>query len=208
MTTHLTTKPQQTIGILAFQGSVAEHWVALESLGIPALLVRSAADLSQVDGLILPGGESTTIGLLMERYGLLDAIRSRVTEHSLAVWGTCAGAILLAKEVEQQKPGQPLLRLMDIVVARNAFGRQLESFEEQVSMPALGADPVSCIFIRAPKITNVLDDGVAELGTLRDGTIVAARQGNLLATSFHTELARDTRVHAYFASMVREMQDS
>ena len=160
--------------------------------------MRRREQLDEVDALIIPGGESTTIGKLMELYGIDDRIRARARE-GMPVWGTCAGAIVLAKRV----PGrpQPLLGLMDIAVERNAFGRQVDSFEADLLASEIGAKPFHAVFIRAPKIVEV-GPGVDVLARLDDGTIVAARQGRLLATSFHPELSGDGRFHRYFAGFV------
>ncbi len=191
------------IGVLALQGDFHEHVQSLRRLGVQGAEVRLPGDLHGLDGLIIPGGESTTIGKLAVTYGLLDAIRQFGREH--AIWGTCAGAIFLAKEAHRP---QPLLGLMDIVVERNAFGRQTESFEIDLDVPALAragnghARPYHAVFIRAPLIESV-GDGVDVLATLDTGRIVAARQGRFLATSFHPELTDDDRFHRFFAGMAR-----
>ncbi len=184
-------------GVLGLQGDFAEHLTTLRTLGLEALDVRRPKQLDEVDALIIPGGESTTIGKLAEQYGIIPKLRDRVAQ-GMPVWGTCAGAIFLAKDV----PGHPhpLAELMDITVERNAFGRQIDSFEVDLDVEALGDEPFHAVFIRAPKITAV-GRGVDVLARLSDGTIVAARQGRLLATSFHPELAQDTRFHRYFLSL-------
>lgn len=189
-----------TIGVLALQGDFAEHVALLRRLGVHATEVRLPEQLEGLDGLIIPGGESTTIARLMDRWGLLEPVRERA-QQGLAVWGTCAGAILLAERVDDlDREG---LRLMDITVARNAFGRQVDSFEMALDVPALGTPPFLAIFIRAPRITAA--GAKAEvLATLADGTIAAARQANLLATAFHPELTNDPRFHEYFLSMAAE----
>lgn len=158
--------------------------------------MRRPEQLADLDALIIPGGESTTIGKLAERYEIIPALRARIAE-GMPVWGTCAGAIFLAKEV----PGHPhpILSAMDISVERNAFGRQLDSFEADLDVTAIGGAPYHAVFIRAPKITSTKGD-VETIAALDDGTIVAARQGNLLATSFHPELTPDDRFHRYFLS--------
>jgi 5'-phosphate synthase pdxT subunit len=190
------------IGILALQGDFAEHASVLERLGVESRQVRLPDQLEGLDGLIIPGGESTTIGKLAEAYGLIQPIRAFADRH--AVWGTCAGAILLSKDARRD---QPLLELMDITVARNAFGRQVASFEIDLEVPVLkGLDadnngPFHAVFIRAPLIESIQGSTQA-LATLPDGRIVAAQQGTLLATSFHPELTHDNRFHIYFLSLV------
>lgn len=191
-------------GVLALQGDFFEHIQILRSLGVEAREVRLPEHLQGLDGLIIPGGESTTIGKLAVAYNLVEPIRHMANE-GIPIWGTCAGMILLAKDVGQ---AQPLIGVMDITVKRNAFGRQLDSFETDLLIPALDAvstaeergKPFRAIFIRAPYIQKVGHD-VVELAHLEDGTVVAARQGNLLATAFHPELTDDTRFHRYFLKM-------
>jgi 5'-phosphate synthase pdxT subunit len=190
------------IGILALQGDFAEHSATLEKLGIETRQVRLPAQLESLDGLIIPGGESTTIGKLAEDFHLIEPIQEFSKTH--AIWGTCAGAIFLSKDVRRK---QPLLGLMDITVERNAFGRQVESFEIEIEVSVLhefdpqNEQPFHAVFIRAPLIESV--DGTARsLASLPDGRIVAAQQGNLLATSFHPELTPDDRFHRYFLSLV------
>ena len=165
-------------------------------MGADAVDVRRPDQLDDVDALIIPGGESTTIGKLAERYEIIPKLRERIGE-GMPVWGTCAGAIFLAKDV----PGHPhpILSAMDISVERNAFGRQLESFEADINVTDIGDAPYHAVFIRAPKITRT-GRGVNTIASLEDGTVVAARQGNLLATSFHPELTADDRFHRYFLS--------
>lgn len=183
-----------TIGVLALQGAFIEHVHTLERLGVAAREVRLPRDLDGLDGLIMPGGESTTIGKLMVQYHLDEPIRERA-RAGFPIWGTCAGMILLAKDIGGLR--QPLIGVMDIVVERNAFGRQLDSFEADLAIPAIGAEPFRTIFIRAPLIHSVSGEATV-LARLADGRIVAARQGNLLATSFHPELTNDDRLHRYF----------
>jgi 5'-phosphate synthase pdxT subunit len=183
-----------TIGVLALQGAFIEHVHALERLGVEAREVRLPRDLEGLDGSIIPGGESTTIGKLMVQYGLDEPIRARARD-GFPIWGTCAGMILLAKDIGGLR--QPLIGVMDVVVERNAFGRQLDSFEADLAIPALGSEPFHAIFIRAPLIHTVRGDAEI-LAQLADGRIVAARQGSLLATSFHPELTDDDRLHRYF----------
>jgi 5'-phosphate synthase pdxT subunit len=186
------------IGVLALQGDVVEHCQMLEEIGVIPRLVKLPGHLEDLQGLIIPGGESTTIGKLAAAFELLKPLQTFGREH--AIWGTCAGAILLSKDAQRD---QPLLQLMDIRVARNAFGRQVDSFEVDLEAPFLkeGQErPYHAIFIRAPIIKTV--SGSAEvLLTLLDGRIVAARQGKLLATAFHPELTSDTRFHQYFMEL-------
>jgi 5'-phosphate synthase pdxT subunit len=187
-----------TVGVLAIQGDVREHRRMLEQLGVRAPEVRTPADLEQVDGLVLPGGESTTIGLLMDEAGLITVLRDRINA-GFPVYGTCAGLILLARDVEGPEPRR--IGLMDITAARNAFGRQVASFEAELHIPALGTEPFPAVFIRAPRITRV-GPGVTPLAYWR-GEVVMAEQGSLLASSFHPELTHDARVHAYFLRKVQ-----
>jgi 5'-phosphate synthase pdxT subunit len=183
------------IGVLALQGAFIEHIKMLQSLGVEAVEVRLPEQLAGLDGLIIPGGESTTIGKLAVTFGLMEPLRQFAQEK--AVWGTCAGMIFMAKEVGLD---QPLLGVMDIEVERNAFGRQVDSFEIGLDVPALNnghVEPFPAVFIRAPKL--VAAKGEAEvLARLADGTAVAAQQGKWLVTSFHPELTGDSRFHEYF----------
>lgn len=190
------------MGVLALQGDFAEHIVILHRIGIETREIRLADQLSAVDGLIIPGGESTTIGKLAEDFHLMEPLRAFA--HIKPVWGTCAGAIFLSKD---SKRSQPLLGMMDIIVERNAFGRQIDSFEVDLNVPALdsvgpGNKPYHAVFIRAPLIESV-GKGVEVLSRLENGKIVAARQGKLLATSFHPELTLDDRFHRYFVEMAK-----
>ena len=202
-----------TVGVLALQGAFAEHCQALRRLGHEAVEVRLPRDLAGVAGLIIPGGESTTIGKLAVEYGLIEPIRELA--QTRPVWGTCAGAIFMSQDVHRQ---QPLLGVMDITVERNAFGRQVDSFTTDLEVPALAesprpapgnghapesappARPFPGVFIRAPLIERV-GAGVEVLSRLPDGRIVAARQGHLLATVFHPELTKDDRFHRLFVSL-------
>ena len=189
------------IGVLALQGDFAEHIAMLVRLGVETQQVRLPQHLVDLDGLIIPGGESTTIAKLVNAYGLYEPLREFGSRR--AVWGTCAGAIFLSKEIHRH---QPLLGLMDITVERNAFGRQAASFEADLDIPVLRqVEPEGgtyhAVFIRAPLIESVEKD-VQVLSELPDGRIVAAQQGNLLATSFHPELTPDDRFHRYFLSLV------
>ena len=190
------------IGVLALQGDFLEHQKILESLAVTSSQVRLPYDLSGLDGLIIPGGESTTIGKLAVDFGLMDPLRSFAMNH--AVWGTCAGSIFLSKDARRS---QPLLEIMDIQIDRNAFGRQVDSFEIDLEIPALAEvsknnPPFRAIFIRAPLIESVTG-GAEALAELPDGQIVAAKQGKWLATSFHPELTPDDRFHRYFLEMIR-----
>ncbi len=186
-----------TIGVLALQGDFAEHEAILKRLGVEAREVRVPADLDGLDGLIIPGGESTTITRLMAMYNLLEPLRAFAAHRP--VWGTCAGMIVMAKRAtDLDREG---LNLMDITVERNAFGRQVDSFETDLEIKGMPGPPLHAIFIRAPLIREV-DDGVEVVAQLQDGRIVAAKQGKLLVTSFHPELTNDDRMHRYFLSLV------
>jgi 5'-phosphate synthase pdxT subunit len=186
-------------GVLGLQGDFREHLDTFQRLGTTAVDVRRPEQLDEIDALVIPGGESTTIGKLAQLYGFIPKLKERVAQ-GMSVWGTCAGAIFIARDV----PGHPhpLAELMDITVRRNAFGRQLDSFEADLDVPALGPDPFHAVFIRAPLVESV-GGGVEVLSRLDDGTIVAARQDNLLATSFHPELTHDGRFHDYFLKLGR-----
>ena len=187
-----------TIGVLALQGAFIEHVRMLERVGAHAREVRLPSDLDGLDGLIIPGGESTTIGKLLVHYELLEPLRQLVGS-GFPIYGTCAGTILLAKDIGGLD--QPLLATMDLVVERNAFGRQLQSFETDVKIAGLGDEPFRAIFIRAPAITSTGPD-VDVLASLDDGTIVAARQDSLLVSCFHPELTDDDRFHRAFLEQV------
>ena len=187
------------IGVLALQGAFREHVQMLRKLGVEAAEVRLPAELSDCDGLIIPGGESTTIGKLARAYGLIEPIRAMAAAGK-PLWGTCAGMILLARDIG---PEPAHVGVMDVQVQRNAFGRQVDSFEAELAVPALGeARPFHAIFIRAPLIESVGSE-VEVLARLAGGTIVAARQGNLLVTSFHPELTGDPRLHQFFLTLDR-----
>ncbi len=189
------------IGVLALQGDFSEHTQMLKRIGVDAVEIRKAEQLAGLDGLIMPGGESTTFAKLAVEFNLLEPLRA-FCKSGKPVWGTCAGMIFLAKDIGR---AQPTLELMDVKVKRNAFGRQVDSFELDLEIPALSAiengsgepKPFRAIFIRAPLIESV-GKGVDVLARLPDGTIVAAQQSNLLVTSFHPELTTDTRLHRYF----------
>lgn len=190
------------VGVLALQGDFIEHQKILEGLGATVLQVRLPSDLDKLHGLIIPGGESTTIGKLAEDFSLMEPLRQFAGNH--AVWGTCAGSIFLSKDASRK---QPLLGLMDIKVERNAFGRQVDSFEIDLDIPCLenisqDESPFHAIFIRAPLIEKV-GQGVKVLAKLPDDRIIAAQQNNWLATSFHPELTGDNRFHRYFMEMIK-----
>ena len=188
------------IGVLALQGDFAEHIAMLKRLKVETSEVRLPEQLNGLDGLIIPGGESTTIGKLAVAYNLMEPLKLFGQRH--AIWGTCAGAIFISKDVSRN---QPLLELMDIKVERNAFGRQVDSFEADLNIPELKQatgtkDDYHAVFIRAPIIESV-DTDVKILASVPDGRIVAAQQSHFLATSFHPELTNDTRFHEYFLSL-------
>jgi 5'-phosphate synthase pdxT subunit len=194
------------IGVLALQGDFAEHVSVLQRLEIDSSEVRLPEHLEGLDGLIIPGGESTTIGKLAKDYDLIDPLKEFGRRR--AVWGTCAGAIFLSRDARRQ---QPLLELMDITVERNAFGRQVASFETDLDVPALQKvdpenRPYHAVFIRAPLIQSVQAD-TQVLASLEDGRIVAAQQGHLLATSFHPELTQDDRFHRYFVYLAAQSSE-
>ena len=182
------------IGVLAIQGDFAEHIALLAELGVDAQEIRLPDQLESLDGLIIPGGESTTLSRLMSIYDLREPIK-QMAEEGRAVWGTCAGMIMLAKEITEQDPIP--LGIMDIGVQRNAFGRQVDSFEQKLNVTSLDCGLFQGIFIRAPVIIRV-GEGVTVLASLEDGRPVEVQQGNLLATAFHPELTHDTRFHRYF----------
>jgi len=187
------------VGVLSVQGASREHLEALRRLGVEAMGVRTPEEVVAADALIIPGGESTTIGKLMARYGLLEAVKEHANSGK-PLLGTCAGMILMAKTIEAAAKDQPRLAVMDITVERNAFGRQVDSFEADVDFAGVNSGPVRAVFIRAPVIRSV-GDGVGVLA-VHSGRIVAARQGNLLALAFHPELTDDLRIHRYFLAMV------
>lgn len=187
------------IGVLALQGAFIEHIKMLRQLGAQTAEIRLPEQLDDLDGLIIPGGESTTIGKLATSYGLIEPLRRFA--RSRPTWGTCAGMIFLAKDIGIDE--QPILASMDITVDRNAFGRQIDSFETDLDIVGLPGEPFHAVFIRAPVVTAV-DDPVVVLARLEDGRIVAARQEHLLATAFHPELTGDLRLHSYFCAIVKE----
>jgi 5'-phosphate synthase pdxT subunit len=195
------------IGVLALQGDFREHIRALEGLGAEAHPVRLPEELKDVDGLVIPGGESTVMGKLMVTYGLDQPLRELLAA-GVPTWGTCAGLILLSRETDNALAGQPLLAAMDIRTKRNAFGPQRASFEADIAVPALGEDPYHAVFIRAPVVEST-GAGVEVMARLDDqdgagdATIVAVRQGHLMGTAFHPEVTGDTRFHDYFLRLVR-----
>jgi pyridoxal 5'-phosphate synthase pdxT subunit len=186
------------VGVLALQGDFREHIEALQAAGAEARAVRRPAELAGLDALVLPGGESTTMRRLLAAYELNEPLRERA-EAGFPIYGTCAGCILLAREVDGA--AAPPLGLMDIGITRNAYGRQVDSFETDLLVPALGDEPLHAVFIRAPRIDRA-GLGVEVLARLEDGTVVAARQGNLLVSTFHPELTGDSRFHRYFLEQV------
>lgn len=187
------------VGVLALQGDFQEHFEILAKLRAPVIPIRLPRDLEQVERLIIPGGESTTIGKLLVTSKLLEPIRGRI-KKGMPVWGTCAGAILLAKHVTDGLQGQPRIAVMDITARRNAFGRQLDSFEASISIPKIAKKSIPVLFIRAP-IFESLGKGVEVLARLPDKRSVAARERNMLVTSFHPELAGSTEMHRYFLNL-------
>ncbi|MBA3826311.1 MAG: pyridoxal 5'-phosphate synthase glutaminase subunit PdxT [Ktedonobacterales bacterium] len=198
--------PLVKIGVMALQGDFREHLVMVRRLGAEAVPIRLPREMTGLDGLIIPGGESTVIGKLLVENGLVEPVRTAIAA-GLPIWGTCAGLILLARATENAMAGQPLLATMDIRVNRNAFGAQRESFITNLAIPAIGPIPFRAVFIRAPL---VLETGpmVAVLARLDDGAIVAVRQGQLLGSAFHPEIGDDPRFHQYFLDIVRERSDS
>ena len=191
------------IGVLALQGAFIEHIKMLRKLGVESAEVRLPVDLDGLDGLIIPGGESTTIGKLAVEFGLIEPLRDFARAHP--TWGTCAGMIFLAKDLGHNV--QPILSVMDISVDRNAFGRQIDSFEADLDIALFPDVPYHAVFIRAPVVTAA-EPGVEVLGRLDDGRIVAVQQGHLLATAFHPELTDDPRFHQHFLKMVQMREHS
>lgn len=187
------------VGVLALQGDVPEHLRAAEQAGAEAVPVRRRAELDQVDALILPGGESTTVGKLLDRYDLMEPIRERIRAGMPAL-GTCTGLILLAKEIEGSD--QPRLGLLDVTVRRNAYGRQVDSFEADVPAPALGPEPLRAVFIRAPMVTRTGPE--VEVLAEAAGHPILVRQGHLIGAAFHPEMAGEPRVHRLLLDLVKE----
>ncbi|WP_405878484.1 pyridoxal 5'-phosphate synthase glutaminase subunit PdxT [Streptomyces sp. NBC_01136] len=189
------------VGVLALQGDVREHLIALAAADAVARPVRRPEELAEVDGLVIPGGESTTISKLAVLFGMMEPLRARV-RGGMPVYGTCAGMIMLADKILDPRSGQETIGGIDMIVRRNAFGRQNESFEAAVDVKGVEGDPVEGVFIRAPWVESV--GAAAEVLAEHEGHIVAVRQGTALATSFHPELTGDHRVHGLFVDMVRE----
>jgi 5'-phosphate synthase pdxT subunit len=192
------------VGVLALQGDFREHIAVLTSLGADAVGVRRPAELAQVSGLIIPGGESSVMDKLSRLFDLAEPLKKAIAD-GLPVWGTCAGLIMLADTVLDGIDGQQSLGGLHIDVRRNAFGSQLDSFETDLDIPVLGAPAVSAVFIRAPIVESTAD-AVTTLASLPDGRVVAVEQGNLLGTSFHPEMTGDTRFHEYFLSKIAELE--
>ena len=196
---------QPLIGVLALQGDVREHVRALEAAGARAVAVRRPAELEGLDGVVIPGGESTTIAKLARTFEVLEPLRARI-KAGLPAYGSCAGMILLAEGLQDATADQETLGGLDVLVRRNAFGRQVDSFESEVEWAGLPGGPVHAVFIRAPWVERVgpeVEVLARVEGGEADGRIVAVRQGNLVATSFHPELTGDDRVHRYFVELVR-----
>ena len=194
------------IGVLALQGDFREHLAVVRSLGAEAVPIRRPEELERIGGLIIPGGESSVMDKLSRLFDLAEPLRAAIAS-GLPVYGTCAGLIMIADTLEDAIPGQQSLGGLDVVVRRNAFGSQLDSFETDIDIPVLGEPPVHAVFIRAPVVESV-GEGVTVLGTISDGRIVAVEQGNLLGTSFHPEMTGDTRFHEYFLEKVRSANEA
>ena len=190
-----------TVGVLAIQGDFAEHRRSLEQLGVEVREIRLPDQLDEIDGLIVPGGESTTIVQLIDIYEMREKLRERILDERMPTWGTCAGMIVMAGELTDHRPTP--LSLMDTVVSRNAFGRQVDSFESDLEVNGMDGPPYRAVFIRAPVFVSVGDE-VEVLASLDDGRPVAVRQGHMLATAFHPELTDDARMHKLFVGMVEE----
>ena len=196
------TAPAPRVGVLALQGDVREHVRVLTDLGAEVTAVRRPAELAAIDGLVLPGGESSVIDKLSRAFGMREPVREAIAA-GMPVYGTCAGLILLADRITDGIAGQQTFGGLDVTVRRNAFGSQVDSFEVDLDVPALGEPPVHAVFIRAPLVEET-GDGVERLAVLEDGRIVAVRQGALLGTSFHPEMTGENRFHALFLDMVRD----
>ncbi|HWU45884.1 MAG TPA: pyridoxal 5'-phosphate synthase glutaminase subunit PdxT [Humibacter sp.] len=188
------------VGVLALQGDFREHLAVLRGLGADAVAVRRPSELASVSGLVIPGGESSVMDKLARTFGLFQPLRAAIA-GGLPVYGTCAGLIMLADRVLDAIDGQQSLGGIDVTVRRNAFGSQLESFETDLDIPAVGDEPMHAVFIRAP-IVETVGDAATPLAALADGRVVAVEQGNLVGTSFHPEMTGDTRFHEYFLSKV------
>jgi len=190
-----------TVGVLAIQGDYREHRTLLESLGADVKEIRLPDQLDAVDGLIIPGGESTTIVQLIDIYNMREKLRERVLNEGMPTWGTCAGMIVMAHKLSDHRPDP--LKLMNIEVSRNAFGRQVDSFETDLEVEDMDGPPYHAVFIRAP-VVDTIGEGVRIISSLDDGRPVAVRQGHMLATAFHPELTNDPRMHKLFLQMVDE----
>ena len=190
-----------TVGVLAIQGDYREHRTLLESLGADVKEIRLPDQLDAVDGLIIPGGESTTIVQLIDIYKMREKLRERVLNEGMPTWGTCAGMIVMAHKLSDHRPDP--LKLMNIEVSRNAFGRQVDSFETDLEVEDMDGPPYHAVFIRAP-VVDTIGEGVRIISSLDDGRPVAVRQGHMLATAFHPELTNDPRMHKLFLQMVDE----
>lgn len=188
------------VGVLALQGDFREHLAVLRGLGADAVAVRRPSELASVSGLVIPGGESSVMDKLARTFGLFEPLRAAIA-NGLPVYGTCAGLIMLADRVLDAIEGQQSLGGLDVTVRRNAFGSQLESFETDLDIPAVGDEPMHAVFIRAP-IVETVGAAATPLAALADGRVVAVEQGNLVGTSFHPEMTGDTRFHEYFLSKV------
>ncbi len=189
------------VGVLAIQGDYREHRTLLESLGADVKEIRLPDQLDEVDGLIIPGGESTTIVQLIDIYNMREKLRERVLNEGMPTWGTCAGMIVMAQKLSDHRPDP--LKLMNIEVTRNAFGRQVDSFETDIEVEDMDGPPYHAVFIRAP-VVDTIGEGVRIISSLDDGRPVAVRQGHMLATAFHPELTNDPRMHKLFLQMVDE----
>lgn len=196
--------PKPRIGVLALQGDFEAHLKTLTGLGAEGIAIRLPEQLTEIDGIIIPGGESTTIGKLMVVYNLQEVLQRKIQE-GVPTWGTCAGLILLAKETDNALASQPLLASMNIRIRRNAFGSQRESFETDLAVPVLGEAPFHAFFIRGPVVEST-GPHVEVLATLDDGSIVAVREGALLGTAFHPEVSGDPRFHQYFLRIVESVK--
>lgn len=192
---------ERAIGVLALQGDFREHLAVLNALGARAVPVRRPHELDEIDGLIIPGGESSVMDKLARTFGLFEPLKQRIAS-GLPTYGTCAGLIMLADTVLDAISGQQSIGGLNVTVRRNAFGSQVDSFETDIAMPVLGEPPVRAVFIRAPVVESV-GENVTVLGQIADGRIVAVEQGNLLGTSFHPEVTDDTRFHEYFLRKVQ-----
>ena len=190
-----------SVGVLALQGDFREHIAVLRSLGADAVPVRRASELAEVDGLVIPGGESSVMDKLSRTFDLAGPLKEAIAD-GLPVYGTCAGLIMLADRIVDGIAGQQSLGGLDVAVRRNAFGSQLDSFETDLDIPAVGAEPMHAVFIRAPIVDSV-GEKATPLARLADGRVVAVEQGNLIGTSFHPEMTGDTRFHEYFLAKVR-----